>query len=229
MVESKFVTFCQNFQKFQHPNGRPVGVIQSHDFPQFATNFGKTQLTSLRFMMNSDRYDYSYWVTQFSGQYTPQQVREHFRDALASCTTETIPRTMSVHNWLLKSPDIANGILRKFEKKTWIPICQILGLVVSRDMRRNISHLIAHVESERTHINGMLTIPPVAQHIRAAILQKCAEEIDPHPQPRRAQAVRVPVPVPMQAGQGPAAPPGANSPFMFDYPEEEFNWDEAWV
>jgi hypothetical protein len=136
------------------------------------------KITSHELMIASDNHDYSYWITHFRGQFTPQEVRWRFRDAVASCTIETISRTTKVVDWFVKSQQFGNGALSSFHKETWFNICQILGIPVSRDDRRSVSHLLASIECERNHINAILSISGVAEHIKMVILKRCAREID---------------------------------------------------
>jgi hypothetical protein len=127
---------------------------------------------------------------------------------------------MTVENWFLKSPQMVHGILPRFEKNLWLTICHVLGIVLSRDHRRCLRRLIAHVECERTHINGMLSVPGVAEHVRIAILKRCAREVDRARQP-------APTLGPEQL-QEPAAPPRADTPIDWDNPEI-YDSDHAYI
>jgi hypothetical protein len=144
-------------------------------------------------MMDSDNHDYNYWITELHGQFGEQEVRERFRAAVASCKVEAIPRTMTVEEWFLKSPQFGHDVLPRFEKYVWFDICRVLGIILSRYDRRRLSRVFTCCECERTHINGMLSVPGVPEHLRMVILKRFAREIDRPPvQPVAPAQLRAP-------------------------------------
>jgi hypothetical protein len=130
-------------------------------------------------MPPSNDDEFSFWTSQFEGLYPREVVKGWISHALACSAPSIIPLTMTFEDWLLKSPNFANNTLgSNIELVMWRKICPILGIVPDRAENRLRERMVKRIESERAHINGMLSLPFVVAAIFEVIRAGCRHKLE---------------------------------------------------
>jgi hypothetical protein len=123
------------------------------------------------------RHSFKFWIERFKDKSPPEAVSNWIWQSLqAAPLMEWIPRQMSFADYLLKSHYFAGDALRRVEIPELQQICPILGIVLRREETRKRNLLLKRLESERTHINGMLNFPFVRQAILEVLKERGRKE-----------------------------------------------------